>query len=52
MKNNEAVRRLAGRASSQHAPDGCLPVTLTPEQRRLVRTYALELAGHAPALEV
>jgi len=30
----------------------CLPVTLTPEQRAQVRAYALELAGHAPALEV
>ena len=30
----------------------CLPATLTPEQRQQVRVYALELAGHAPALEV
>ena len=30
----------------------CLPVTLTTEQRAMVRAYALEIAGHAPALEV
>ena len=29
----------------------CLPASLTPEQRRQVRAYALELVGHAPALE-
>ena len=30
----------------------CLPASLTPEQRAMVRAYALEIAGHAPALEV
>ena len=30
----------------------CLPAWLTPEQRQQVRAYALELVGHAPALEV
>ena len=30
----------------------CLPSSLTTEQRRKVRVYALELASHAPAMEV
>ena len=52
LADGETVRRPGQSKPRRQYCRLCLPVTLTPEQRAMVRAYALELAGHAPALEV
>lgn len=47
----ETVRRAGQSKPRRRYCRLCLPATLTPEQRRQVRAYALEIAGPVPGAE-